>query len=87
MDAVSPFKRRTRGRVDRKVLGRADKTLERYEQLRDLYGVPHLGAIPLGKLKPARIAEWRDLLLERGGAKGKGETQGRPPRPRASITR
>ncbi len=52
---------------DREALGRGAKTLQEYRSCADRLIRPHLGGIALAKLRPARIAEWRDELLARGG--------------------
>src|SRR6516225_461453 len=46
------------------------KTKERYRQLAERQIFPHLGAIPLQKLRPAQIHEWHSLVLKSGGARG-----------------
>jgi integrase len=45
----------------------ADKTMQEYERTASRYIIPHLGTKPLAKLRPAHIAEWQQLLQERGG--------------------
>lgn len=52
---------------DREALGRGAKTLQEYRSYADRLVRPHLGGITLAKLRPVRIAEWRDELLARGG--------------------
>jgi len=52
---------------DREALGRGAKTLQEYRSYADRLLRPHLGGIALAKLRPVRIAEWRDELLARGG--------------------
>jgi integrase len=47
------------------------KTLERYRQLAEQQIIPHLGAIPLQKLRPADVQEWHAILLQRGGDGGR----------------
>jgi integrase len=47
------------------------KTLQEYEKLFGSYILPHLGARKLVKLRPAHIAEWQQLLAERGGRAGR----------------
>jgi integrase len=49
----------------------APKTLERYRQLVEQQIIPHLGATPLQKLRPAQIDDWHGLLLKRGGKDGR----------------
>ena len=47
------------------------KTLERYRQLGEQQIIPHLGAVPLQKLRPAHIQEWHEKLLKSGGSGGR----------------
>ncbi|HEY5427280.1 MAG TPA: site-specific integrase [Candidatus Tumulicola sp.] len=47
------------------------KTLQEYEKNANAYILPHLGAKPLVKLRPAHIAEWQHALGERGGKDGR----------------
>ena len=47
------------------------KTAERYRQLAQQQIMPHLGAIPLQKLKPAHVQQWHGTLLKQGGEKGR----------------
>ena len=47
------------------------KTLQEYEKLAKAYILPHLGARPLPKLRPAHIAEWQLALTEHGGKDGR----------------
>jgi integrase len=47
------------------------KTLERYRQLAEQQIIPHLGAVPLQKLRPVQINDWHGLLLRAGGAAGR----------------
>jgi integrase len=54
---------------DRTGLGRGAKTVERYGDLVRLYIKPHIGSIPLAKLKPAHVSELVTILGERGGVK------------------
>jgi integrase len=42
------------------------KTAERYRQLIEHQIIPHLGALPLQKVKPAHIANWHAALLKTG---------------------
>lgn len=51
--------------------GLSPKTLERYRQLARQQIVPHLGATPLQKLRPAQIHDWHTALLKSGGKDGK----------------
>lgn len=51
--------------------GLAGKTVERYRQLAEQQIVPHLGALPLQKLRPAHVAEWHARLLTGGGKDGR----------------
>src|SRR5437763_284380 len=48
----------------------APKTRERYRQLAEGQIVPHIGTIPLQRLRPAQIAEWHTKLLQSGGVTG-----------------
>jgi integrase len=63
------------GLLDRYLQDRAARvsarTLERYEDVCRLYVVPHIGALPVAKLRPARISEMLAVLRERGGENGK----------------
>jgi len=45
------------------------KTLERYRQIADAYILPHLGGIPITKLRPVTISAWTTTLLVQGGAR------------------
>jgi integrase len=47
------------------------KTLERYRQLAEQQIIPHLGAIVLQNLRPAKIGEWHGTLLKSGGKSGR----------------
>jgi integrase len=47
------------------------KTRERYRQLAEQQIIPHLGAVPLQKLRPAAVAEWHTTLLASGGVNGR----------------
>ena len=51
--------------------GLAGKTLERYRDLVEHQVIPHLGAMPLQKLRPAHIADWHAKLLKSGGQGGR----------------
>jgi integrase len=51
--------------------GLSPKTLERYQQLAERQIIPHLGAIPLQKLRPAQVHDWHGALLKSGGAEGR----------------
>jgi integrase len=42
------------------------KTAERYRQLIERQIIPHLGALPLQKVKPVHIANWHAALLKTG---------------------
>ncbi len=46
--------------------GLRPRTVELYTWLLGKYIVPHLGAVPLGKLSTAMIREWRSTLLASG---------------------
>jgi integrase len=50
--------------------GLAGKTHERYAQLVTQQVNPHLGGLPLQRLKPAHIADWHAKLLKEGGQNG-----------------
>jgi integrase len=50
--------------------GLAGKTAERYGQLAEQQIIPHLGALPLQKLRPAHIEDWHGKLLASGGKNG-----------------
>lgn len=49
---------------------RGEKTLEEYKRIAKLYILPHLGSIAVAKLRPARVNEWKNALIERGGQNG-----------------
>lgn len=49
---------------------RGEKTLEEYQRIADLYILPHLGSIPVAKLRPAKVNEWKNALIESGGRNG-----------------
>ena len=49
----------------------APKTIERYRQLVEQQIVPHLGATPLQKLRPAQVHDWHATLLKSGGKNGR----------------
>jgi integrase len=51
--------------------GLAGKTVERYRQLAEQQIIPHLGAVPLQKLRPAHVDEWHSKLLASGGKDGR----------------
>ena len=51
--------------------GLAPKSAERYRQLAQQQIYPHLGAIALQKLKPAKIREWHSTLTKSGGRGGR----------------
>jgi integrase len=50
-------------------VGLTPKTAERYRELVEGQIIPHLGTIPLQKLRPAIIAEWHAELLKSGSRK------------------
>jgi integrase len=50
--------------------GLAGKTLERYRQLARHQILPHLGAVPLQRLRRSHIIDWHGKLLRSGGAGG-----------------
>ena len=47
------------------------KTAERYRELAEQYIYPHIGAVVLQKLRPAKVAEWHETLIKSGGQNGK----------------
>jgi len=51
--------------------GLSPKTLERYRQLAEQQIIPHLGATPLQRLRPAQVHQWHRHLLRSGGAHGR----------------
>jgi integrase len=51
--------------------GLAAKTHERYQQLVAQQIIPHLGALPLQRLRPHHIASWHAKLLKSGGQGGR----------------
>jgi len=51
--------------------GLAGKTAERYRQLADHQIIPHLGALPLQKLRPQHVADWHTKLVTSGGKDGR----------------
>lgn len=51
-------------------LSLSPKTAERYRQLIERQIIPHLGAIPVQKLKPVHVADWHATLLRAGGHDG-----------------
>jgi integrase len=46
------------------------KTAERYRQLIEQQIIPHLGTLPLQKLKPIHVANWHAAILTAGGHTG-----------------
>lgn len=48
----------------------AAKTKERYRELMEGQIIPHLGAVPLQRLRPSAIEDWHKTLLRSGGRKG-----------------
>jgi integrase len=50
--------------------GLTPKTAERYRELAEGQIIPHLGAILLQKLRPAKVAEWHVTILKSGSRKG-----------------
>jgi integrase len=50
--------------------GLAGKTAERYRQLAEQQIIPHLGTVPLQRLRPAHVEDWHRLLLASGGKHG-----------------
>lgn len=51
--------------------GLAAKTAERYRDLVEHQIIPHLGALPLQKLRPPHIVDWHTKLLKAGGQGGR----------------
>jgi integrase len=51
--------------------GLAPTSVQRYWQLAEQQIIPHLGAVPLQKLKPAHVADWHGKLLKAGGVTGR----------------
>ena len=51
--------------------GLAGKTAERYWQLAEQQIIPHLGNLPLQKLRPAHVADWHTKLVTAGGKDGR----------------
>ena len=51
--------------------GLSPKTAERYRQLTEQQIIPHLGNVPLQKLRPAQVAAWHSTILKRGGENGR----------------
>jgi hypothetical protein len=51
--------------------GLAGKTAERYRELAAQQIYPHIGTIPLQRLRPAHIADWHARLLQEGGENGR----------------
>jgi integrase len=47
--------------------GLAGKTAERYRQLAEQQIFPHIGTVPLQKLRPAHVADWHAVLRKAGG--------------------
>ena len=47
------------------------KTAERYWQLAEQQIAPHLGAIPIQKLRPVHVQQWHSTLLKQGGENGR----------------
>ena len=50
--------------------GLAGKTVERYRQLAEQQIIPHLGSVPIQRLKPVHVEDWHRLLLASGGKDG-----------------
>jgi site-specific recombinase XerC len=46
------------------------KTAERYRGLIEKQIIPHLGALPLQKIRPAHISSWHATLLTKGRQNG-----------------
>lgn len=51
--------------------GLSPKSAERYLQLIEQQIIPHLGAYPLQKLKPAHVDDWHATLIRAGGKDGR----------------
>jgi len=51
--------------------GLAGKTVERYRGLAQLQLIPHLGTMPLQKLRRAHLIDWHAKLLKSGGTDGR----------------
>ena len=51
--------------------GLAGTTLDRYQRLASQQIIPHLGNIPIQKLRPAQVADWHQNLLMAGGQDGR----------------
>ena len=49
----------------------APKTMERYRELAEKQIIPHIGSLPLQKLRPLHIADWHAVLLRSGGKNGR----------------
>jgi integrase len=47
------------------------KTRERYDDLIEQQIIPHLGTLPVQKLRPTNIADWHAILLRAGGKNGR----------------
>jgi integrase len=47
-------------------LTQSPKTLERYTELAERQIIPHLGSLPLSKLRPEHIEQWHSTLLASG---------------------
>jgi integrase len=50
--------------------GLSGKTVERYRELAERQIIPHVGTIPIQKLKPMHVQQWHNALLARGGKDG-----------------
>lgn len=47
------------------------KTRERYKQLAEQQIIPHLGTVPIQRLRPAAIRDWHKTLIASGGKDGR----------------
>jgi integrase len=47
------------------------RTRQRYSELIEAQIIPHLGSIPLQRLRPVAIKEWHATLLQKGGKDGR----------------
>lgn len=71
---VEPSKTPVRDYLRSWLDGRSDlaqSTRDRYRDLIEAQIVPHLGNVPMQKLRPQHIAEWHKMLLKSGGWKGR----------------
>jgi integrase len=52
------------------VHGFAGTTLQRYRDIAEQQIIPHIGTIPIQKLKPMHVQHWHDTVMARGGKDG-----------------